>query len=305
MTRIIVFLIASLGAQTTPPGSTVLPTLEIEKTHFAAGEHVFFWVGVQPLGPDPIPRSVWDTGRVVITRPDGTTRVDRIGWPIDGMGVHAPGDRGWRGGHRITESPLQVGAWRVVVEFGGERSKLGSFTVERLPILQDIDTAFVFTSPLILDAPDAAAILTVRNRSAEIVRFMERGQHDAHVSVHLARTRGPAWSSSFFVPPAVLAGRPDFKAVPMILLGRFGWDQTDQFPTVSVAPGGRYELRLPLPAALDGHGARGGLARIPAGTYDVTFSTELDLLLGGRDGPWKDFAPVRLLVTATATAERR
>lgn len=91
------------------------PYIRLDKTRFALGESVFFWIGVRrpkaPLTSEtvlvprlepnriaPIPKVYWSTCRLTITRPDGTKKVDRVGWPVDGSGEKGPGDRGWAGG---------------------------------------------------------------------------------------------------------------------------------------------------------------------------------------------------------------
>jgi hypothetical protein len=55
-----------------PVQSPARPTIEFEKTRFAVGEKVFFWIGVEVPGQKvPVPREVQDTLRVILKRPDG------------------------------------------------------------------------------------------------------------------------------------------------------------------------------------------------------------------------------------------
>jgi hypothetical protein len=281
-------LLESLRRQT-----TVRPFVKLEKPRFAVGEQVFFWVGVSA---GAIPLILCDTGRVLITRPDGTERVDRSGCPIDGR-VGA----GWQGGRSLGSEVPQVGQWVVAYEFAGHRSEPASFIVARDDIVGQIDATFVFSSPLVLDSPEAFVTLIVRNRSPETIRFPERGLSHL-VSGRLSRTSGEGWARDFFVREAVLLSAAG-SVRPRIASDPFTWNLADQVPTVSVLPGGTYELRLPLAAALDS--GTGGLATIPAGEYEVRLYTLLQTLAGSPDGQWKDLSPLRIQVTETARAIRR
>jgi hypothetical protein len=187
--------------------------------------------------------------------------------------------------------------WRAVAEFAGRRSERVSFSIENVAILREIDAEFVFSSPLVLDDRDATATLRVRNRSSEIIRFVELGQNQSNVNVDLDRSDGVGWSSSFFIPSAVLT---DGKAiVPMISL-RLTWASLKFYPSVSVAPGAVYERRLPMAASIER-----GQPPVPSGEYSVRFSTALEILPGEPDGQWKDLVPLRLEVSSTVTGRRR
>ena len=153
--------------------------------------------------------------------------------------------------------------------------------------------------PLILDAPDATSTLVVRNRSSDVIRFVELGQNNSNVSVRLTKTTGTAWSASFFVPYLLLSAVSGHPVVPMSV-DKFTWAAVKDFPTVTVAPGAVFQLPVPIPGAMEG--LKQG---IPSGEYDVTFSTELQILAGEPEGRWKDFAPMRLVATSTAKATRR
>ena len=61
-----------------------VPMLRLDKSRFALGESVFFWVGVESKSGAIIPREYQDTCRLTITRPDGTNKTEPVSWPIDG-----------------------------------------------------------------------------------------------------------------------------------------------------------------------------------------------------------------------------
>jgi hypothetical protein len=285
---------AGSQSATAPVQSPARPILEFEKTRFVVGEKVFFWVGVEVPGQKvPVPRELQDSLRVIVTRPNGSVRVDKVSFPIDGIGINGPGDLGFRGGWGLGAEIPQPGSWVVVVEFAGQRTQPVTFTVDNIPVLKDIQAEFVFSSPLVLNSPESTATLTVRNRSAEIIRFVELGQNHSYVAVSLDKNAGEKWGASFTVPSDVLAAASGRKIVPMSV-DKFTWAATKQLPTVTLAPGAEYNLRLPVVKTLESL-----RSRAPAGTYDVTFSTELQLLVGEADGNWKDLVPIRLTVKST------
>jgi hypothetical protein len=178
---------------------------------------------------------------------------------------------------------------------------MATFTLEHASVLDEIDAAFTFTftSPLVLDATGGAATLVVHNRSTETIRFPEPGLHGTHVRIALTSTsQPPAYSFSGFVPQDLLIKASGAPLSP-ILVDRFTWDAADRLPTRSVAPGGTYRLRLPLTDVIQA--IRGDRSeRVAAGEYTVRLSTELHLLVGEREGPWRDFVPIRLPVASAA-----
>jgi hypothetical protein len=280
--------------------TTARPALEFEKTRFAAGERVFFWLitARDPKDDKPIPRTLMDSGRVIFTRPDGTERVDKVGAPMDGMGIDGPGDMGWKGGWELRDAPIQLGQWGVVYEFAGVRTKPVTFTVEDWPILKDIHAAFEFSNALVLEDSKAIVTLVVRNDSSETIRFVQPGQNNNFVSFQISK---PGWGSSGFVPESVLADASGHKHVPMSI-DRLDWDAIGRFPSVALAPGESYRLKLSLTEAIGGARA---VEKVPDGSYNLRFATELQLLVGERNGRWNDFVPVRLRTESATTASRR
>jgi hypothetical protein len=275
--------------QAQSPPTPARPIIELEKTRFASNEDVFFWVGVTAPGDYRIPRSLWTTCQLTITRPDGTQRIDVVGWPIDGML-----DRGWRGGRGLGSEPLQIGRYVLVFEFAGQKTSPTSFTVEDVPILEEITGEFVFPSPPVRGTPAASVTLTVRNDSSQTIRFPHRGVMFEYVWVGLNKTTGEKWSSSFPVPEAVLLTAAGIEQSP-IADDKFSWGLAGKVPTMVLAPGDIYRLELPLNAVLAGHG---GSQPIPDGEYDMRLSTIVQMLVGERDGSWADLSPIRLNIAS-------
>ncbi|MBO0799080.1 MAG: hypothetical protein J2P31_09680, partial [Blastocatellia bacterium] len=123
-------------SQETPNG---IPIIRLDKSRFALGESVFFWVGVHQTNSAPIPEQYWKTCRLTITRPDGSQKTQEIGWPVDG-----PIDRGWLGGWGLGKDEIQTGQYTLVFEFAGQKTSPTFISVENVPILKQIETSFVF-----------------------------------------------------------------------------------------------------------------------------------------------------------------
>ena len=104
--------------------------IEFEKTRFLHGEQIVVFL-VTELGSGerrPIPDRLLYEQRIIFTRPDGTTRVDRKPMPIDHWEL--PGAYGSRYDHRLRGEAPQAGRWSVVFEMGSHRTPPSEFTVE-------------------------------------------------------------------------------------------------------------------------------------------------------------------------------
>jgi hypothetical protein len=277
--------VLSTTAARVPDG---VPTLRLDKTRFASRESIFFWVGVSAPDGGSVSHELGDTCRLTITRPDGTEKIERVGWPIDG-----PPDSGWLGGHTLGEAS-QIGTYTLVFEFAGQQTPPTSFTVEDVPILQSITAAFAFPSPLILGPSGGSVTLAVHNGSAQTIRFPRRGESYGPVWMSFRKTDGH-YSSSLQYPQRSLLTAADL-ASPGISPDRsFTWDFLPKVRPITVGPGEDYMLQLPLAGALEQSGS------LPSGQYEVTCSTTLELFVGAADGRWAEFCPLRISVDSRAT----
>lgn len=295
---LVVALPAAAQEKPATPSGFATPAVALEKTRFALGERVFFWIEITTTNGYVIPSSLFTTGRVHVTRPDGTTETEAVGWPIDGMGANAPGDRGWRGGRRL-RADSGPGRYVVVFEFAGRTSDARTFTIEDVDVVRRIRASFTFPAPETMGAADAAVTLTIVNDSGETIVFPQRGETSEHVSVALRR---PGRTSSYFVPPEALR-RAAGMAKPSTIIAPFTWDVVDQMATVRLRPGETWVLRIPVADIMAGD--RGGGPALPAGGYEISLHTEIPVLIGSRDGAWKDFAPVLLEVSGATSARRQ
>jgi hypothetical protein len=270
-----------------PPNG--VPIIRLDKSRFALGESIFFWVGVKAISRGPIPKEYQNTCRLIITRPDGASKTEPVGWPKDG-----PEDSGWLGGWGWGSNETQPGRYALAFEFAGQRTELVSLLVEGLPILKQIEAEFVFSrSGEGLAIPDGNVTLIVRNNSDQTLRFLQPGGFNSMVSVSLSKS-DRSYRNDFFYPVESL---PAGGNSPAITFGAFTWDVASRAPSVTIRPGETYRQEMPLRAALAE--AAEGLSVHP-GRYDVTFSTALQILIGEKGGKWSEISPVRVPVSATA-----
>jgi len=293
----------SQNPTTQPEPQTARPSLEFDKTRFAVGERIFFWIVTtkDPEDDSAMPMALMGSARVLFTRPDGTERVDVVSQPIDVSNI--PRHPSWKGrsltkgGHTLRDDPIQLGRWTVVYEFRGVRSEPITFTVEEWPVLHDIHASFEFSTPVLLGDRNAFVTCVVWNDSKETIRFVQPGQNTNYVTYQLQK---PGWGLSGFVPERVLAAAAGHAHRPFTI-DRLDWDAVRRFPNVTLAPGQSYRLRLRVTDALGGKAA---VAKIPDGDYDLRFFAEWQLLIGAPNGRWQDFLPIRLMAESATTASR-
>jgi len=256
------------------------PVLRLEKHRYVEGEAVRFWVGVKPKNSPTIPRELWKPCSLSITRPDGTRRVDSIGWPIDGMIDHA-----WSGGWGFGDEKVEPGAYLLVLECAGEKTAPLELVVERSEILEQIKAQFRFEREgAITKSTHVPILLTVDNGSQATIRFPQRGAMAEDISLEIVR-KEPAYHSALFFPSSVTPKPGD------ILPDTYGWD-FPQIPSVTLKPGEHFEQRLVLEDAFSFD---------QAGDYHVTFATVFSVLVGEKNGPFADVCPIRIPATGSAS----
>jgi len=108
------------------------------------------------------------------------------------------------------------------------------------------------------------------------------------------RLHGGGIDSSFFIPPDVLETANGNKRLPM-RVDRLDWDSLKRFPHVTVAPGATWRLSIPLSPWLGRQFGRTG--------GELSFSTEMQMLVGAPDGEWRGFSPVRLIASGATKVE--
>lgn len=273
-----------------------IPIIRLDKTRFVRGERIFFWEGVEQTSRAPIPKRYQETCRLTITRPDGTQKTENVSWPLDG-----PADSGWLGGASLGKDIVQLGRYALVFEFAGQKTAPTYLFVEDVPILKQIKADFVFgdlrSDPATLEVhmPTGEKVtLVVHNGSDQALRFPHPGGSGGSVSVSIKRVDGN-YGNEFFYPDDKLSKQKNL--IGSIGFDQFTWEMARKVPTVTLKPGETYRQELLLQTAFDE--AKTALP-LDSGGYKVAFSTELQILIGEKDGQWAELSPVRLSVSSTA-----
>lgn len=198
-------------------------------------------------------------------------------------------DKGWLGGMGLFEKP-QPGVYQLQFEFAGQKTELVSLVVEDLPILKKIQASFVF-GPARADG-NVLVTFVVKNESSEIIRFSHRDGVNGLVWVSLVK-KDKSYRSDGFYPASGLLEQDELK-LPSQGYTNFTWDMAEKVPTIVLAPGMTYQQKLSLNSAFKE--AAQSLSLTP-GQYQVTFGTNLQVLIGEADGTLAPFSPVHIAVT--------
>lgn len=256
----------------------VEPVLRIEKVRYVAGEAIRFWVGVKPRNSSTIPQELRKPCSLSVTKPNGTRRVESVGWPIDGMV-----DYGWSGGWGFGDDKIEPGVYVLILECAGEKTAPLELIVERSDIVTQVKTQFRFEREgAITRSTHVPVVLTVDNGSQATIRFPQRGAMAEGISLDVVR-KEPAFHSALFFPSEKLSHST-------ILPDTYSWD-FPEIPSVTLKPGEHFEQHLLLEDAFSFD---------QAGEYQVTFATVFSVLVGEKDGPFADVCPIRIPATGSA-----
>lgn len=133
-----------------------------------------------------------------------------------------------------------------------------------------------------------------QHNPVEMLRFSHRDGLNGLVWVSLAK-KDKSYGSGSFYPASGLLDQDEPK-LPTQGYTNFSWDMAEKVPTVVLAPGATYRQKLSLNAALNK--ANHNLPLTP-GQYQVTFGTNLQVLIGETDGTFSTFSPVHIAVTGS------
>ena len=283
-----IFLTVITGWSVVPPSAGIFsenepagvePVLRLEKPRYAEGEAIRFWIGIKPKNSTVIPVELWKPCLLSITKPDGTRRVDSVGWPVDGMLDH-----GWSGGWGFGEEKVEPGRHLLILECAGEKTPPVELIVERSEILAQIKAEFRFERDgAITKGTHVPVVLAVQNGSQAIIRFPQRGTMMEGVSLSIVR-KEPVSHWGLFFPWEKLSQSS-------VMPDTYTWDVASEIPSVVLQPGEHFEQRFLLEDAYSFD---------RAGEYEISFGTVLSVLVGEKNGPFGDLCPIRLPVTASA-----
>jgi hypothetical protein len=247
----------------------VHPVLRLEKPHYLLGESIRFWVGVEASGS--IPTDLRKPCSLTLTKPNGNTEVQTISWPLDGNP-----SSGWSGGWGIKAT--EAGAYELESECSGERTEPIPLIVERDEISHRIRATFEFgKSGSIKKGTGIPVFFRVTNNSAFPIRFPQRGVMMEGISIDVKRD-DPAYSADFFYPWEKLKQFP-------LSPDTYTWDVSTELPSINLEPGKQFQQRLALEDAYQFD---------EPGSYTVTFSTVVSVLVGDEHGPYGLLCPIRV-----------
>jgi hypothetical protein len=251
---------------------SIHPILRLEKPKYLLGESIRFWVGVEGEGSGFIPRDLRKPCSLTIEKPNGSTEIQTVAWPMDGNP-----DRGWSGGWGIKAK--EAGLYELQLECSGKRTERIPLVVEADEIFREIRATFDFakSGPTKMGTR-APVVFSVTNDSAFPIRFPQRGVMMEGISISVTRD-SPPYRADFFYPWEKLKQFP-------LSPDTYTWDVASKLPSVTLEPGKRFEQRLALADAYQFE---------EAGNYRITFSTVVSVLVGDDQGPFANLCPIRLL----------
>jgi hypothetical protein len=255
--------------------SGIEPVLRLEKPRYVTGEAVRFWVGVKTHNSTTIPEELRKPCSLSITKPDGTRRVDSVGWPADG-----PPDRGWSGGWGFRDENVEPGVYVMVLECGGEKTAPVELIVERSEIVSQAKAQFRFEREgAVTRSTRVPVVLIVDNLSQATIRFPERGAMMEGISLSIVLKEPPSqWA--LFYPWEKLR-------YTNVMPDTYSWD-FPEIPSVTLKPGEHFEQHFLLQDAFSFD---------RPGDYQVTFATVFSVLVGEKDGPFAAVCPIRIPAT--------
>jgi len=250
----------------------IRPILRLEKPEYLLGESIRFWVGVETDGSGSIPRDLRKPCSLTVTKPDGSTELQKIAWPMDGNP-----DRGWKGGWGIKAK--EAGLYELELGCSGQRSDRIPLMVEADEIIHKIRATFEFAkSGSIKTGAQVPVIFSVINDSAFPIRFPQRAVMVEGISISVKRDL-PAYQADFFYPWEKLTQYP-------VSPDTYTWDFAAEIPSITLEPGQRFEQRLALEDAYKFE---------EEGNYTITFSTAISVLVGDKQGPYANLCPIRVV----------
>ena len=259
------------------------PVLRLEKPRYIAGESIRFWVGVKPKNSPTIPKELEELREpcsLSVTRPDGSQKVDSVGWPVDGIVGAA-----WSGGWGFGNEKVEPGIYVLVLECAGEKTAPLELIVEQNEILAQVKAQFRFEREgAIARSTQVPIVLTVDNGSQETIRFPQRGAMMEGISLDVVR-KEPLSHWALFFPSEKLANSNVMPAN-----NTYSWD-FPQIPSVTLKPGEHFEQHFLLEDAFSFD---------QAGDYQVMFATVFSVLVGEKGGPFADVCPIRIPATGGA-----
>jgi hypothetical protein len=258
------------------------PTIQLEKSIYAADESVRFWVGV--TSASQIPEALRSSCVLHWVRPDGTRLDEHVPWPRDG-----DTSRGWTGGWGFGKQSVSLGRYVISLEFGGQETTDQSFEIVKNPFSSRMSAHWIFVDTKSAGGIHArGAFLRVQNRTDRVVRFAKPGLIGSEVWLDVKTFQPPSMESMFVSQSALLQANeiPSYSFEKQL-----EWSNQSRWPMITVPPGDSKDRTVDLQSAYPFHGGQ---------EYEVTISTVLTVFIGEREDSGAGLFPLRMPVSATA-----
>lgn len=271
-----------LGAVVAPSQQTadLNPTLNLEKTTYAANESIRFWIGV--TSTSSIPEALRSSCLLHWTRPDGARHDEQVGWPPDGDTSH-----GWQGGWGLGKQNVGAGRYVVSFECGGRRTEDESFEIVANLYTSNTRVSWKFTdSTSAGGVRSRSASLHLENGTGRVLRFAKPGLAGSEVWLRVKTSQPPSIDTTFIPQPALL--RAD--EIPSFFFQKIEWENQSKWPMITVAPGGSSDRPVALQSAYPFRNEQ---------EYEVTIETVLTIFIGESGDSDAGLFPLRVPVSTT------
>jgi hypothetical protein len=256
------------------------PTLELEKTAYAADESIRFWIGL--TSASEIPEALRSSCLLHWTRPDGSRHDEQVGWPLDGDPSH-----GWQGGWGFGKQDVSLGRYVVSFECAGRQTKNQSFEIVSNPSTSGIHAQWIFVDSKAGGRVRArSAFLHLENGTGRVLRFAKPGLVGSEIWLQVRTLLPPSIETTFIPQPALL--RAD--EIPSFSFQKVEWGTQSKWPMIAVAPGGSSDRTVDLQSAYPFRNEQ---------EYEVTIETVLTVFLGESEDSDAGLFPLRIPVSTT------
>jgi hypothetical protein len=277
----LLLLIVSSPPSPQPESGGPQPLVRIPKSTYAAGEAVFFWVGVE--SQEPLTQETYKPCRIELVGPHEPARVTFLEWPMDGDPRH-----GWQGGDGLAPEKSLPGNYSVRVTCGG-KTVAGTFQVAPVSIVRELEARFACRRGCGGDPADTTISLTVANHSDQDVVVSRPGAIMGYGVGFQAKWHDPPGSCDAAFPDEALGLKPP--SVGDVIVETMTREDLPHVPHFDLGLG---ESRVQSFCLASGRPSCQGFTWPPT---TVRVSTTLQVLVGAPGGPFSHLGALRLAVS--------
>jgi hypothetical protein len=278
----LIAVVTWLSAVSAPSQQTadLNPTLELEKSTYAADESIRFWIGV--TSASVIPEALRSSCLLHWTRPDGYRRDEQVGGPMDGDPSY-----GWSGGWGFGKQDVSLGRYFISFECAGRRTTDQSFEVVANPFKSGIRAQWIFADSTSGGGVRArSAFLHLENSTGRVLRFAKPGLTGSEVWLRIKTLQPPSMATTFVPQSALLRA----EEIPLFSFQKLEWGNQSKWPMITVAPGGSSDRTVDLQSVWPFRNEQ---------EYEVTLETVLTIFIGESGDSDAGLSPLRMPVSTT------